>query len=354
MIPVHEEERLKASNKRLWSVSWNYKGSLLASCGEDRIIRLWVKSQDNLWGPSFSLPEAHKRSIRCITWSPCGSYVASASFDGSVAIWKIPKDVSELEMEALVTLEGHTSEVKCVAWSPSGHLIATCGRDKSVWLWEFDDEEDVQCVSVLQPHSQDIKSVAWHPHGEVLVSTSYDNKINVYREEIDDWTVFVQLTGHSSTVWKAEFSPSGDILASCSDDRCVKLWSWDGVCSKSSLWICIATLTGYHTRTIFDLNWSPDGQLLASCGADNRLCIYKMPLNGLTHNAGKPCLSEPPLLWGHVPNAHSEDVNCVRWQPHYHTGDNHRKEEDALDSHLMLTTASDDGCIKFWSIKHEM
>ncbi|VDP44573.1 unnamed protein product [Schistosoma margrebowiei] len=270
-------------------------------------------------------------------------------------------------------------------------MIATCGRDKSVWLWEFDDEEDVQCVSVLQPHSQDVKSVAWHPDGEVLVSTSYDNKINVYKEELDDWAVFIQLTGHDSTVWKAEFSPSGDILASCSDDRCIKLWGWEGACSKSTSWVCIATLTGYHIRTIFDLNWakpllhlklmysvvvysvkssttvlkcfdltdiqgektstsrSSDGQLLASCGSDNRLCIYKMPSSGLIHIGGKPCLEEPPVLWGYVPNAHSEDVNCVRWQPRGFNSKSH--SEDTSDSQLILTTASDDGYIKFWSIK---
>ncbi|KAK4471912.1 hypothetical protein MN116_005295 [Schistosoma mekongi] len=351
MLNVREVQKLKASNKRLWSLGWNHKGSVLISSGEDRVIKLWAKCNDQLWGSSFSLPEAHKRSIRCVTWSPCGNYIASASFDGTVTIWKISEAHSEHEMEALVTLEGHTSEVKCVAWCPSGHLIATCGRDKSVWLWEFDDEEDVQCVSVLQPHSQDVKSVAWHPHDEVLVSTSYDNKINVYREELDDWTVFTQLSGHDSTVWKAEFSPSGDILASCSDDLCVKLWAWEGVCSKSSSWMCIATLTGYHTRTIFDLNWSPDSQLLASCGSDNRLCIYKMPSSGLTHIGGKPCFEEPPVLWGHVPSAHSEDVNCVRWKPGNITDISCSKS--ISDCHLFLTTASDDGYIKFWSIEYE-
>ncbi|CAH8526303.1 unnamed protein product [Schistosoma intercalatum] len=349
MISVRELQKLRGSNRRLWTLSWNHKGSVLVSGGEDRIIKSWAKCDDESWVNSFSLPEAHKRSIRCIAWSPCGNYIASASFDGTVAIWKIFKEASGHEMEALVTLEGHTSEVKCVAWCPSGHLIATCGRDKSVWLWEFDDEEDVQCVSVLQPHSQDVKSVAWHPDGEVLVSTSYDNKINVYKEELDDWAVFIQLSGHDSTVWKAEFSPSGDILASCSDDRCIKLWGWEGACSKSTSWVCIATLTGYHIRTIFDLSWSSDGQLLASCGSDNRLCIYKMPSSGLIHIGGKPCLEEPPVLWGYVPNAHPEDVNCVRWQPRGFNSKSH--SEDTSDSQLILTTASDDGYIKFWSIK---
>uniref|UniRef100_A0A5K4EAB0 Uncharacterized protein n=2 Tax=Schistosoma mansoni TaxID=6183 RepID=A0A5K4EAB0_SCHMA len=164
MICVREVQKLRGSNRRLWTLNWNHKGSVLVSSGEDRIIKSWAKCDDESWVNSFSLPEAHKRSIRCITWSPCG-------------IWKIFKEASGHEMEALVTLEGHTSEVKCVAWCPSGHLIATCGRDKSVWLWEFDDEEDVQCVSVLQPHSQDVKSVAWHPHGEVSTLGSSFHKL---------------------------------------------------------------------------------------------------------------------------------------------------------------------------------
>lgn len=46
------------------------------------------------------------------------------------------------------------------------------------------------------------------------------------------WTMISD--GHSSTVWKVEFSPCGKILASCSADFTVKLWTVRGKC----LFVC--------------------------------------------------------------------------------------------------------------------
>ncbi|GAA54914.1 probable cytosolic iron-sulfur protein assembly protein [Clonorchis sinensis] len=343
MVSVFKVKSIAASFRRVWCVAWSHKGDILASCGEDRSISLWSEAADGSWNSYCVAPGSHKRSIRHISWSPCDTYLATASFDGTVVIWKCLRDDTSMELEALATLEGHTSEVKCVAWSASGHLLASCGRDKSVWFWEFDDEEDVQCVSVLQPHSQDVKSVSWHPTEEILVSCSYDNTINLYREELDDWVVVVQLRGHTSTVWKAEFSPKGNILASCSDDRTMKLWSTtDGADKcKSSNWFCLTTLSGYHTDTIFDLSWSPDGQMLASGGADNRLCIFQLSSADLLNVAGRPEFIDPPVLWGHVPAAHPEDINSVHWRP---------PSASRCLTNIHLCTAGDDGVINFWSI----
>lgn len=59
---------------------------------------------------------------------------------------------------------------------------------------------------------------------QLLASASYDDTVKLYREEEDDWVCCATLEGHESTVWSLAFDPSGQRLASCSDDRTVRIW----------------------------------------------------------------------------------------------------------------------------------
>lgn len=59
---------------------------------------------------------------------------------------------------------------------------------------------------------------------QLLASASYDNNICIYKEEDDDWECRATLKGHTSTVWSLSFDTAGKRMASCSDDRTVKIW----------------------------------------------------------------------------------------------------------------------------------
>ncbi|XP_068629295.1 probable cytosolic iron-sulfur protein assembly protein Ciao1 isoform X1 [Battus philenor] len=315
----------------VWNVSWHPQGKVFASCGEDKIIKLWSKEGQD-WTVKTVLVDGHQRTIREVAWSPCGNFLASASFDATTAIW----DKKSGQFECNATLEGHENEVKSVAWSPSGQLLATCGRDKSVWVWEVAGDDEYECEAVLNAHNQDVKKVAWHPSLDILASASYDNTVKMYKEDSldSDWSCIATLQSHESTVWSLAFDKTGERLATCSDDRTVKIWkeykpdNQEGIIveDKESVWKCVCTLSGYHTRSVYDIAWCNQTGLLATACGDDIIRIFKEADDSDSNSPTFELVSTQL-------NAHSQDVNCVAWNP--------------LGNQELLS-CSDDGEIKIW------
>ncbi|XP_045491873.1 probable cytosolic iron-sulfur protein assembly protein Ciao1 [Colias croceus] len=329
-------QSINAHKGIVWNVSWHPTGKIFASCGEDKVINLWNKESQG-WAVKTMLVDGHQRTIREVAWSPCGNFLASASFDGTTAVW----DKKSGQFECNATLEGHENEVKSVAWSPSGQLLATCGRDKSVWVWEVAGDDEYVCEAVLNAHNQDVKKVAWHPSLEILASASYDNTVKIYKEDqLDsDWNCVATLDSHESTVWSLCFDKTGERLASCSADNTVKIWKeykpnnelGVSVPNEEAAWKCICTLSGYHTRCIYDIAWCHHTGLLATASGDDIIRIFKEADNS------DPNAPTFDLICKKY-NAHSQDVNCVKWNP---TGNQE------------LISCSDDGEIRVWKFVDE-
>lgn len=317
----------------MWHSSWSPDGKYIASCGEDRIIRIWGDSS-TAESEVFSsvaclatLEEGQARTIRCCEWSPCGRMIASASFDGTVVVWE-SEDSSLRKWEQIAALEGHENEVKSVDWSCDGNWLATCGRDKKVWVWEKIIGGDFECIGMLDGHTQDVKFVKWHPNSNILFSASYDDTVKVWQEDSDDWYCSKTLMGHSSTVWNVCPNSVGDKLVSCSDDKSMFLWECDKTNAEGE-WRISSKLVDLHKHPIYSVDWSHSNGYIASGGGDNAIVItsYSKPDGiGLIQ-----CESR-------VLEAHAGDVNCVRWNP--------RGDVEKLSN--LLLSSGDDGIVKIW------
>lgn len=84
------------------------------------------------------------------------------------------------------------------------------------------------------------------------------------------------LEGHAEVVWRVTFSPDGELLASCSPDKTVRLWR----VADGSLQQVLAE----HSSDVHTVAFSPDGAWLASSGYDKTVKLWRLE----TPTAGAP------------------------------------------------------------------
>jgi len=119
-------------------------------------------------------------------------------------------------------------------------------------------------VQTLMGHTDWVWSIAISPNGQVLASGSRDKTIKLW----DLWVgrLVRTLPGHTSDVFSVAISSDGRTLASGSNDKTIKLWDL----RTGRL---LRTLTG-HRSDILSVAFSPDGQTLASGSKDRTIRLW--------------------------------------------------------------------------------
>ncbi|KAL7576879.1 hypothetical protein ACA910_006645 [Epithemia clementina (nom. ined.)] len=377
-----------------WECCFSRDGIFLAVAfgSPDPVVRVWKyhdessssssrghtsnSSNKGHWLLHATLSGIHEKTIRSVDFAPTMSGVwilASASFDGTVAIWlheigersngSLVKTNYDDEWISPAQLEGHDTEVKCVRFNATGTLLATCGRDKTVWIWEcflpgtIGGEESpgdqFECLAVLNGHQGDVKCVRfanshgeWGDGDEILLSASYDDTIKCWAEDAGDWYCAATLSGiHTSTIWSLTLAPSDARLVAGSDNGSVSVYKCYTRKEKqvrfpelvqpgdmSGLWKCVGKLDDLHpSSSVYCVAYAPakvgHGRI-ATCGGDNRVNILR---------EASQSSSDRPLFSTDVSAVTDHgDVNCVAWHPH---------------DGSVLASVGDDGLVRIWNFR---
>ncbi len=168
--------------------------------------------------PRLAQSLTHAERVRGVAFSPDGRLLASCCDDKTVRLW----DPATGEQRR--TLTGHTDWVVGVAFSPDGRLLASCSRDRTVRLWDPATGEQRR---TLTGHTNAVFGVAFSPDGRLLASCANDKTVRLWDPAIGEQRR--TLTGHKSQWYSpclgaVAFSPDGHLLASCVGDWTVQLW----------------------------------------------------------------------------------------------------------------------------------
>jgi WD40 repeat protein/serine/threonine protein kinase len=284
------------------SVAFHPTRALLATGGEDAVVRLW----DTVTGKQVCALMGHKSAVFCTAFSPDGKLLVSAGSNGNLKIWDVEANLTA--PKAPQSLTGRTGAVWGLAFSPDSRYLAYCGSDQTVRVYDL--EAGIGLIT-FRGHSGPVVSVQFSPDGQRLVScsppvgevkvwdltrhpefatlawTATDVESVAFR---DDGQHLVSLTvAGRLQVWDAAsgmlraehdlpisaelIEPVGVLAAFDASGRCVaarcredssRVRVWD-VDKGEALFACRA-----HTLPVHCLRFSPDGRLLATGASDGK------------------------------------------------------------------------------------
>ncbi|WP_170991249.1 serine/threonine-protein kinase [Herbidospora galbida] len=244
---------LAGHESNVYAVAFTGDARLLISGGGDRLARLWdVADRVTL----TSLPGGDD-GVNAVASTDDGTVIATGGGDGTVRLW----DPASGARTAVLT--GHGGAVMAVSFSPDGKRLATSGTDETVRIW---DVARRALLHTLTAHEGWVSAVAFSPDGKLLVSGGADRVVRLW--DPADGTETGTLPGHDAGIAVVAFSRDGRVLATGSGDRTVRLWD---PADRTRL----ATLTG-HTAAVGAVAFNHDGTLLATGGADATVRLWEI------------------------------------------------------------------------------
>jgi Tol biopolymer transport system component len=175
-------------------------------------------------GARFIL-SAHKDAIHCVAWSPDGKLLATCGYDRLIKLWDVASG------KEVRTLRDHSDAVYGVAFHPSGTLLASAAADRTVKVW---DVATGRRLYTLGQSTDWVYSVAWSPDGRFLAAGGVDKSIRVWKATMEGGKLVQSVYAHEGAITRLVYAADGRTLYSASEDRTVKAWDMARMVERKS------------------------------------------------------------------------------------------------------------------------
>jgi WD40 repeat protein len=221
---------------------------------------IWDYENSRLTAP----PLRHTGRIRWACWSPDGTLVATASADGTAAVW------SGRTGERLRVLN-HDGPVNAAAFHPDGRRLLTASEDSALKLWDAATGKPLECAI---PAGDIVDYLAFAPVGARVLIAGRDDTVRIWDFNTEK-LLSPPLAYRAPTPTERyafhfdrwpKFGPGGETVVSFKDEE---LSVWDGTEGKLPRILPV----GYKITEVYFVGRS---KVLATGNKYNRVAVVHL------------------------------------------------------------------------------
>lgn len=206
---------------------------------------------------------------RNLALSPDGTLVAFAREDGTVELRETQSG------EVVREFEGDGQHIISMKFSAEGGALATGSKEGTVRIWDMgtadglDEHERTKLLDEeadlpgFRAHAGPVTAVALHPTGDGLATASDDGSIRVWQLPFNRPT---QLAGHEGPVQVVAVNSTGELMATGGTDRRVIIWD-------SAAQDALRVLEP-HDKEVQAIAFSDDGDVVATGDMDGSVYVW--------------------------------------------------------------------------------
>lgn len=283
----------------------NWGGLLCWNVSENRVLTTYAADQES--------------AITSVDWHPSGDHLLAGDRIGKVHIWNIDSPTVAYSIDAHAP--GPVYEVRA---SSRGDRLVSTGEDAVTRLWDWNSRQLIDEITGIGI----VYTVEWSANDSHLAMGGAGHDLTIWDSQTLQKTR--SLLGHESVVWKLQWDPEGDRIASVDPDvGKVRIWdltdpaptyvqatasasrtiAWD-VDDEGLLLGCydgsvhqwqpaaqtLEQVLGQSRRRVGHVAVSPDGKRLAVWGFSRKLNIWDRDSSELLRSFDVPPLGGA-LAW---------------------------------------------------------
>jgi WD40 repeat protein/serine/threonine protein kinase len=246
-VDIATDQPIRGDNNfRATAVAWSPTSEMAAIVGSDATLVLLNVSGNEATNITVNLPPI---GVNAVCFSSEGSKLAAAGNEGAILVMDVAALTTNSTLQLEMKITGD-SDLTTIAANSSGTEFASGSEEGGVIVWN----SDASWKLLPGSHRDLVNDIVFSPNGDLLASVSDDKSVRVWKRSTDGTfeSSPMVLVQHEARIRTVAFGTDGNSLLTVSDNATAIVWSLDSDMPEKSATLLIGHDSAIHAGQISD------------------------------------------------------------------------------------------------------